>query len=178
MNKNLNHHLSIRKDSRCFVFQIIAQKTSDYHKKRCILDKFFEFQIFLSKGASYRFKSPDPFLPLETDHPTEQHPLVAMVDTQGSNVKPAIRRLRLKLHEANKTIRCFSLLFSARSWDDVHMYIYICIIHTYILYTIYIYSCIYIYICCETCILEDFFQKGKWKEFLSSDRDFSEAQKR
>ena len=38
------------------------------------------------------------------------------------------------------------LLFSARSWDDVHMYIYICIIHTYIyiLYTKNIYS-IYIY---------------------------------
>ena len=129
-------------------FKLLPKKHRIITKKD-ILDKFFEFQIFLSKGASYRFKSPDPFLPLETDHPTEQHPLVAMVDTQGSNVKPTIRRLRLKLHEANKTIRCFSLLFSARSWDDVHMYIYICIIHTYILYTIYIvyiYILVYIYI--------------------------------
>ena len=64
------------------------------------------------------------------------------------------------------------------------MYIYICIIHTYILYTIYIYivyiyTRVYIYIyVVKPASWRTFFRKANGRNSYPQNWDFSEAQKR
>ena len=165
MNKNLNHHLSIRKDSRCFVFQIIAKKNIKLSQKRCIYFRYF-FRIPDILIKKVHLIASKTQIRLETigknDHPTEQHPLVAMVDT-------------LRGPMWSRPSADVWLLFSARSWDDVHMYIYIYALYIHIYYIQKKY--IYIYVV-KPASWRTFFRKANGRNSYPQNWDFSEAQKR